>query len=110
MPYQIEYFNPRVLSQIEEWPVETLADYYRLTEMLGVHGPNLRMPHSRAMEHGLFELRARGGSGIGRAFYCFVRDSRITVLHAFVKRTQKTPAKELKVAKKRMKEVEKWLT
>jgi phage-related protein len=106
MPYQIEYFHPRVLAEIESWPVDVVADYARLTELLAEHGPNLRLPHSRAFGNGLFELRPRGRSSIGRAFYCFVLDRRVVVVHAFIKKTQETPDKELKVARKRVKELQ----
>jgi len=63
------------------------------------------MPHSRAMGNGLFEIRAKGKDGIGRAFYCFVKGIRIIILHAFIKKSQATPQKELMIAQKRMKEV-----
>ena len=106
MPYQIEYFHPRVLAEIEAWPVDVLADYARLVELLAEHGPSLRLPHSRALGEGLFELRPRGRSGIGRAFYCFVIGRRVVVVHAFVKKTQQTPEKKLKLARKRIKEIE----
>lgn len=68
-------------------------------------GPSLRMPHSRAMGAGLFELRPRGREGIGRALYCYVRGRRVIVLHAFVKKTRATPAKDLKIGRRRMKEI-----
>jgi phage-related protein len=77
----------------------------RLAELLAEHGPNLRLPHSRAMGEGLFELRPRARSGIGRALYCFLIGQRIVVVHAFVKKTQQTPDKDLKLARKRMKEL-----
>ena len=57
MPYSVEYFNERVLAEIEGWPVGVLADYARLVELLMEFGPDLRMPHSRALGGGLFELR-----------------------------------------------------
>ena len=69
------------------------------------HGPDLRLPHSRALGDGLFEMRAKGSSGIGRAFYCFVHGKHITVLHAFIKKTQQTPDSELKLARQRHKGV-----
>ena len=69
-------------------------------------GPNLRMPHSRAMAGGLFELRPRGREGIGRVFYCFVVSRRVVMLHAFVKKTQDTREQELRIARKRMKELQ----
>lgn len=106
MAYEIGYFHERVLAEIESWPVEVLADYARLVELLAEHGPNLRLPHSRAFGDGLFELRPRGRSGIGRAFYCFLIGRRIVVLHAFIKKTQQTPDRELRVARKRMKELQ----
>lgn len=85
--------------------MDVLADYARLVELLAEHGPNLRLPHSRAFGDGLFELRPRGRSGIGRAFYCFLVGKRVIVLHAFIKKAQQTPDRELKLARKRMKEV-----
>lgn|SRR3989304_222887 len=105
MQYGIEYFHPRVLAEIESWPADILADYARIVELLMEHGPNLRLPHSRAFGEGLFELRPRGKAGIGRAFYCFLSGRRALVLHAFVKKSQQTPDRELKLARKRMKGV-----
>jgi phage-related protein len=105
MSYSIEYFHPKVLAEIESWPADILADYARIAEMLMEHGPNLRLPHSRTLGDALFELRPRGKSGIGRAFYCFVVGRRAVVLHAFVKKSQQTPDRELKLARKRLKEV-----
>ena len=68
--YRIEYFHPRVKEEIENWPGGILADFARMVELLMEFGPNLRMPHSRAIGGGLFELRPRGKEGIGRVFYC----------------------------------------
>jgi phage-related protein len=103
--FEIEYFHGRVLAEIESWPVDVLADYARLVELLAEYGPSLRLPHSRAFGDGLFELRPRGRAGIGRALYCFVVGRRVTVLHAFIKKTQHTPDRELKLARKRLKEL-----
>jgi len=105
MAFTVEYYHPRVLAEIEAWPVDVLADYARLVELLMAHGPNLRLPHSRSMGEGLFELRPRGRSGIGRALYCFLVGRRV-VVHAFIKKTQQTPDKELRTARKRIKELQ----
>jgi phage-related protein len=67
--------------------------------------PDLRMPHPRALGCGLFKLRPRGREGIGRALYCYLVGERVVVLHAFVKKTQATPKRYLKTARRRMKEV-----
>ena len=104
--FEIKYFHPRVLAEIESWPADVLADYARLVELLAEHGPSLRLPHSRTFGGGLFELRPHGRSGIGRAFYCFMTGKRIVVLHAFIKKTQQTPERELKLARKRQKELQ----
>jgi phage-related protein len=104
--YQIDYFHERVRSEIQGWPVDVLADYARLVELLAEYGPSLRLPHSRAFGDGLFELRPRGRTGIGRAFYCYLVGKRVVVLHAFIKKSQQTPDSELKLARKRLKEVQ----
>lgn len=105
MKYAIEYFHARVKDEIEGWPDGILADYAWLVELLMEFGPNLRMPHSRAMGEGLFELRPRGPEGDGRALYCYANGQRIVILHAFVKKEQQTLDKELRLARKRLKEV-----
>ena len=105
LAFDVSYFHERVLNEVQSWPVDVLADYARLIELLTEHGPSLRMPHSRAFGDGLFEVRPRGRSGIGRAFYCFLLGKRVVVLHAFIKKTQTTPQKELQIANKCMKEV-----
>ena len=69
------------------------------------NGADLRMPHSRSLGQGLFELRCKGKEGIGRAFYCTMVGREIVVLHSFIKKTQETPDKELALARKRLKEV-----
>jgi len=105
MRYTIEYFHPYVREEIEDWPADVLADYARIVELLMEFGPHMRMPHSRAMGDGLFELRPRSSEGVGRVFYCFMMNQRIVILHAFIKKTRETPKRELKLARKRMKEV-----
>lgn len=106
--YQL-FGTPRVNNYVSPcghpWRLDVLADYARLVELLTEHGPSLRLPHSRAFGDGLFELRPRGRSGIGRAFYCFLIGKRVVVLHAFIKKSQQTPDKELNMARKRLKEV-----
>ena len=105
MAFEIHYFHERVYAEVQSWPVDVLADYVRLMELLTEHGPSLRLPHSRALGDGLFELRPRGRSGIGRAFYCFLLGKKVVVLHAFIKKSQQTPDNQLKMARKRLKEV-----
>jgi len=70
-----------------------------------IYGPDLGMPHTRAMGGGLFELRIKAAEGIARVFYCTVVDRRIIFLHQFVKKTDKTPPKELQIARRRLEEI-----
>jgi phage-related protein len=104
LPYSVRYFNQAVLDEIECWPVEIVADYARLVELLVEFGPQLRMPHSRAMGCGLFELRPRGREGDARVLYCFFIGRRVMVLHAFIKKSQSVPQRELDFARRRMRE------
>jgi phage-related protein len=94
-----------VRALIEKWPVGIYASFVRLAEQMEMSGPNLGMPYTKAMGEGLFEIRARGTEGIGRAFFCCMKGKRIVILHGFVKKTQTTPNKELRLAKQRMKEI-----
>ena len=82
------------------------ARYIHLTSRMLVYGPNLREPHTKAMGNGLFELRLKSMEGIARVFYCTVVGSCIVMLHSFIKKTDKTLARELETAVKRMKEVQ----
>jgi phage-related protein len=68
-------------------------------------GADLGMPHTRAMNDGLCELRVKGKEGIARVFYCTKVGKRILMLHGFVKKTQKTATKELRKAQQRLSEV-----
>ncbi len=105
MSWNIEYANRDVEQFILELPSGLAAKYLRLTDLMQEFGSNLGMPHSRALTGGLFELRVKGQEGIARVFYCTLVGRRIMILHGFVKKSQKTPVKELKVARRRMAEV-----
>ena len=72
------------------------------------YGQKLGMPLSRPMPSvgsGVEELRVRDAAGIYRAFYLVKDRAGILVFHAFEKRTQKTPQREIELAKKRLKEI-----
>jgi phage-related protein len=105
MTYQLEYFNLNAQMSIDSWPAGLRARYLALLIRMTEFGPDMGMPHTRAMGDGLFEVRAKAAEGIGRAFYCTLVGKRIVILHGFVKKTDKTPAKELKIARERLKEL-----
>lgn len=103
--WTITYYSERIQRDILNLPSGLLARYLHYADLWVEFGPNLGMPHSRAMGDGLFELRLKSKEGIGRVFYCTVVAQRIIVLHAFIKKSQKTPKKELDTARRRMREV-----
>jgi phage-related protein len=105
MPWTIDYYSEDVRLEIEALPVGIRASYARLTELLEEFGLELRMPHSRAMGSGFFELRPRGREGIARVFYCTKVGRKIIILHSFIKKTNETPKRELDIARRRQREV-----
>ena len=82
---------------LESLQEKEIAKVIRTVELLEEFGNDLGMPHSKHVADGLLELRIRGKREI-RIFYCFNR-SNAYLLHAFIKKTQKTPEKELNKAK-----------
>lgn len=81
--------------------IKMRAKVVRTLEILQANGPKLREPYSKHLEDGIFEIRVRTGSNITRVLYFFYFDGKIILTNGFVKKTQKTPTKELKLAKKR---------
>ena len=112
MDWKIEYYSETVQHEILALPAGLLARYIHLTDRMIGFGPNLGMPHTRSMDKGLFELRLKAAEGIARVFF-FARTGQrivmlhhIVMLHQFVKKSQKTPPKEIKTARRRMKEMQ----
>jgi phage-related protein len=103
--WNVTFYNDRVESEILALPAGFVARFLRYAERMETFGPDLGMPHTQAMGAGLFELRIKAAEGIARVFYCTVVNRRIVFLHQFVKKTNKTPGKELNIARRRMKEV-----
>jgi phage-related protein len=71
-------------------------------------GMMLGFPISRPMPSvgaGAYEMRFRDASGIQRVFYYVKLESAILVFHAFVKKTQQTPASEIGIGRKRLQEM-----
>lgn len=73
---------------------ESLSDLTILAEM----GPALRMPHSRHLRQGVFELRIQAEGDNARIFYFFYQRGKIVVTNDFMKKTRKTPLRELERA------------
>jgi phage-related protein len=98
-------FYPGVLDDISAMPPSISARLLRLIDLMKVSGGNLGPPHTEALGNGLFELRAKAKDGIGRGLFCYCEGKHVVVLCAFVKKQQKTPKREIDLARKRMKEL-----
>ncbi len=101
--YRIVYFNEMVQRDLEAWPIGLRTRYHRLTDRMKIYGGNLGEPHTKAFDDGLIEMRVKGKEGIGRVFYFSVIGFRIVMLHSFIKKSEKTPPKERRIAENRMK-------
>jgi phage-related protein len=105
LAWTVSFFSARVEADVLALPAGHVARFIRYAERMEVFGPDLGMPHTRAMGEGLFELRIRAAEGIARVFYCTMAGRRIVVLHQFVKKTEKTPPEHLALARRRMEEL-----
>ena len=105
MEYAIRYYSDEVEEQILALPDTLAARYVVLSRRMTAVCANLGPPHTDSFGEGLFELRLKGAEGIARVFFCTLIGRKIMMLHSFVKKTQKTPPREIEVARRRMKEV-----
>lgn len=105
MNWTIAYYSESLQNEILDLPAGFLARFLRYADRMELYGPDLGMPHTRAMGEGLFELRLKVAEGIARVFYCTMIGKKIVMLHQFIKKTDKTPPKELAIAKRRLKEI-----
>jgi phage-related protein len=69
------------------------------------YGWPLGMPLVKKLEHDLWEVRSRVGDGIARVLFTLLGDSMV-LLHGFIKKSQKTPQRELDAARRRLKKVQ----
>ena len=106
MQWTVETLNHLVDAEIEALPPLLNARLIRLMEMVENIGlERMREPHVKHIEGKIWELRAKASEGIARAFYVTISGRRVIILHAFVKKSDKTPRGALETARNRMKEV-----
>ncbi len=104
--WHVEVVNEIAKAEIDALPADIRAKLLHLTEMMVAIGPQrMREPHVKPLRDKLWEIRMNGKDGIGRAIYILVTGRRIVILHAFIKKTQKTPPDAIKLAFARTKEI-----
>lgn len=99
--------HPKAQEVIRRFPKEARVRLGRELFRLQL-GEQIAMPNSRPMPTvaaGVSELRIKSADGIFRVFYYTASSRGVLVFHAFVKKTQRTPALEIELSRKRLKEL-----
>jgi phage-related protein len=100
--WTVETLNATVTAEIEALPAEIRDQLARVVGLIQTFGvERVGMPHVRHIEGRLWEIRAKGRDGIARALYVTASGRRVVVVRAFVKKTQKTPRREIELALRR---------
>jgi phage-related protein len=100
-------WNKKALREVKTFPEEVKKEIGYLIFKLQI-GESLSMPHARTMTSvakGCYELRVKDRDGIYRVFYFLKIKSRILIFHAFQKKEQRTPIKEIDLGRKNLKEM-----
>ena len=106
MAWVVETLNETVDEELDELNESQKAKFIKIVELIEKHGlENVGKPHVAPLEKKLWEIRVKGKDGIARALYVTAKSKRVVVVRAFVKKTQKTPKKEIELALKRAKEI-----
>ena len=96
---------PAAWTEIRSLPQGLQARLLRLMQTVEVFGiEKLHDPHARQIDGKLWELRVKAPEGIARGIYVTMAGRRVVVLHVFEKKTRKTPARAIALARQRMKE------
>ena len=104
--WRVEVLNETVRAEIDALPADVRARLAHIVELMIAVGPmRVHAPHVKHLRDKLWEMRMRGRDGIARAIYITVEGRRIVILHAFVKKTQKTPRQAISLALARAKEL-----
>jgi phage-related protein len=100
----IKFINSTAEKEIKNLSAELQADFLHISELLIEFGPsNVGIPHTKAVEGKLWEIRLRGKDNIARSIYYLASEKQIVILHSFIKKTQKTPLSAIRIAKARLK-------
>ncbi len=97
-------------EELNALPAEMRARFARICELIAAVGlERVGAPHVRRLTgplwDPLWEMPLRGRDGIARAIYVAAGGRRVVVVRAFVKKTQRTPRQEIRLALNRAKEV-----
>jgi phage-related protein len=106
MTWSFAFLNAEVRAELEVLPADMRAGLERIVRLVQAVGlERVHEPYIRHLEGRLWEMRLKGKDGIARAIYLTAIQRRVVVLRVFVKKTQKTPRREIELARKRAQEV-----
>ena len=106
MAWRVETLNVTVDRELDALPADMRARFARIAELIAAVGlERVGMPHVRRLSGPLWEMRLGGRDGIARALYVTVQGRRVVVVRAFVKKTRRTPRREIELALQRTREV-----
>ena len=106
MTWTVETLNDVVDRELRALPPDMRARFARICELIAAVGlDRMGAPHVRYLTGPLWEMRLSGRDGISRALYVAARGQRVVVVRAFVKKTQRTPRREIELALRRAGEV-----
>lgn len=106
MPLWTVEISEAAEREIRDLPPDLQGRFLHISEMLEELGPQrVGMPHVRSLGQELWEMRMSGRDGIARAIYFATSGRRLVVVRVFVKKSRKTPRREIELASRRMKEV-----
>lgn len=95
---------PEAEKEIASLADDIQARFLHVSELLEELGPQrVNEPHVKKLRGKLWEMRMKGKDGIARAIYFAATGRRLVVVRVFVKKTQKTPNREIDLAIERMK-------
>ena len=80
---------------LDSLEIKMQAKMVRTIAFLQENGSDLREPYSEYLQDGILELRAKVGSNISWVLYFFFDGKKAILTHGFIKKTQKTPRKEV---------------
>lgn len=104
--WRVDYLDEVVAREVLALPADMQAKLARIVDLLASWGPHrVGMPYTRPLGEKLWEIRLSGRAGIARVIYVAVQDRRLILVHAFVKKTQKTPSGAITTALRRMKDI-----
>ncbi|NQZ63521.1 type II toxin-antitoxin system RelE/ParE family toxin [Crocosphaera sp.] len=107
MDWSVETLNETVDEELAALPANMRARFVWISQLITEHGlENLGEPYVKHIEKALWEIRLKGKDGISRALYVTAKPKRVIVVRVFIKKSQKIPRKEIKLALKRAEEIE----